>query len=59
MICRFDTAKMRIQALLNGEIDKIEELEAERLFLNEMGSEDIGKNFFWHSYSEIATVNIL
>lgn len=59
MISRFDTAKMRIQALLNGEIDRIEELEAERLFLNEMGSEDIGKNFLWHSYSEIATVNIL
>lgn len=59
MLCRFDTTKMRINAFLNGEIDRIEELEAERKFLNDNGTEDINDNFLWPAYAQIATPNII
>ena len=59
MLCRFDTAKMRITDYVNGKIKQIEELDADRMFLNSAGSEDIGENFFWHTFSEISTANII
>ena len=49
----------KMNYILIDEIQEIEELEADRLFLNNMGTEEIGKNFLWHAFAEVATVNIL
>jgi len=60
MLCRLDTAKMRIEAYLNGEIDRIEELEAERLpFFTGAFTENIGGSFSWNGYTSFSTVNHL
>ena len=62
-IARFETAKIRISEYLNGSIDKIEELEEERLYLDcRAYTEDENKfsgTFLWTGYKKIATVNIL
>jgi hypothetical protein len=58
---RLDTAKYRIDAYLNGECDRLEELEAERLRIDCVeGDADIfAGRFLWRSYQGIATPNIL
>ena len=60
LIMRFDTVKERLSAYLNGEINAIEELEADRLSFD--GSADgskIGESFLWYPYRNIATAGIL
>lgn len=61
LISRFETAKFRLESYLAGEIDSIEELEAERLRFD--GKPDIHERFddrfLWHSYRNIATAGIL
>jgi hypothetical protein len=58
---RLDTAKYRIDAYLNGECDRLEELEAVRLRIDCVeGDADIfAGRFLWRSYQGIATPNIL
>lgn len=58
---RIDTAKYRIQAYLDGEIDSIGELEEERLRMDcaEADKEHFTNRFLWRSYQGIATCNIL
>ena len=60
LIARFDTAKERIEAFFNGDIDNIEELEAERLCFD-CGKEGagIGETFLWQSYKGLSTAGIL
>jgi hypothetical protein len=59
LLCRFDTAKARIMAYLNGEIESIEELDADRLYLARGEDDNIANAFFWKKYQNIATMNIL
>ena len=58
---RIDTAKYRIESYLRGEIDNIEELEAERLRFD--GSKDheapFTNAFLWRGFQGFATPNIL
>ncbi len=57
---RFVTAKERIVAYLDGRIDRIEELEAERLRID-CTSDDANRfnGFLWNGYQTIATANLL
>jgi hypothetical protein len=55
---RFETAKMRILAYLDGEIAAIEELEAPRLALRGKAGE-IGKSFTWLHCKSFANPNFL
>ena len=55
---RFETAKMRILAYLDGEISEIEELEAPRLALRGKAGE-IGKSFTWLHQKAFANPNFL
>ncbi|WP_413374941.1 beta-N-acetylhexosaminidase [Alkalihalobacillus sp. 1P02AB] len=48
LLTRLDTAAMRIEAYLNGQIEKIEELEEERLNFNRNVEESTGVG--WSSY---------
>ena len=60
MIMRFDTAQMRIRDYLNGEIENIEELEAERLrFDGKEEGNGFGTDFLWYRYQQITTPGIL
>jgi hypothetical protein len=57
---RFNTAKERICAYLNGEITNIEELEAERLSFDcSKDGSNIGESFLWYTYRNITTAGIL
>ena len=59
--CRFETAKVRIGAYLDGAIDQIEELEEERLRFNCAGEDDPleFEHYIWTRYSAITNVGIL
>lgn len=60
MLARFDTAKMRIEAYLAGEIAKIEELEEERLRLdNDESAEPLGSVVNGVGYATLATGGVL
>lgn len=60
MISRFDTAKERILAFVNGETDSIDELKEERLRFDCMpDGSPLGSGFLWPSYSQISTTGIL
>lgn len=60
LLMRFETAKERISAYLTGEIEQIEELEAERLrFDCRAENAPIGDNFIWYRYQAISTTGIL
>ncbi len=60
LIMRFETTKTRILAFLAGEIDKIEELEEERLRYDCRGDgEPFGGDFLWYMYQRLATVSKL
>ncbi len=61
LLMRFDTAKERITAYLDGEIEKIEELEEARLRMNHSTESDpsFSGNFLWFRYGAFATANIL
>jgi hypothetical protein len=54
---RINTAVMRIEQYLNGEIDKIEELEDEKLYFRDNGEEN--KLICFNQYDRIATQNVL
>ena len=56
-IARFETAKKRIAAYIAGEIDTIEELAEERLYLIDTPNEDdrFGEMFLWMQFSKYAT----
>lgn len=57
---RFETAKDRISAYLAGEIEHIEELEAERLrFDGQPDDAPITSRFVWYKYQAITTASIL
>lgn len=60
MLMRFETTQMRIQEYVTGQIDSMEELEAERLRFDckEEGNE-WGSDFLWYRYQQIATPGIL
>ena len=60
LMCRFDTAKERILAYLAGGLDRIEELEAERLRLDGKpgGTEPrFQGKFLWMQYQTYATAS--
>ncbi len=61
LLMRFNTAKERILAFLAGDIDHIEELEAERLRYD--GGKDsappFGGGFLWQKYPTLTTPGIL
>ena len=60
LLCRFETAKARIEAYLAGEIPAIEELMEERLRIECIGpSAGIGDHFVWYPYKKFNTVGIL
>lgn len=62
-IARFETAKIRISDYLNGKIEKIEELEEERLYVDCHSYKDdenkFGGSFLWANYKKLSSVNIL
>jgi len=59
-MARFDTAKMRLAAYLAGEISQIEELEEERLRLdNDENAEPLGSVVNGIGYSTLATGGVL
>ncbi len=60
LAARFDTVKLRLDAYLNGEIDRIEELEEVRLRYDG-DTEDapkIDQRFLWMNYHTIAKIGI-
>ena len=61
LIARFETTKLRLAAYLNGEIDKIEELEEERLrYDGESADSDYPKfdgRFLWMHYRTISSAS--
>ncbi len=62
MVMRFDTTKERILDYLEGTLQNIEELEADRLYIHASDAnvaDKIGGNFLWNSYATIATANRL
>ncbi|MBR4960125.1 MAG: beta-N-acetylhexosaminidase [Clostridia bacterium] len=61
LLARFATAGMRIKAYLNGDIDALGELEAERLRFDCLGegASPFGGAFLWQRYTQMATANIL
>ena len=59
MLCRIDTAKERILAYLRGEIDAIEEVDAERLPLRPGDPEEMGGHLIWYGFGDCITANIL
>ncbi|MBE6589437.1 MAG: beta-N-acetylhexosaminidase [Ruminococcaceae bacterium] len=58
---RFETVKYRVQAYLGGEIDRLEELEAERLRFDgdDSSVERDHNHFLWWGYSQISNTGIL
>ena len=57
---RFETARDRISAYLAGEIEHIEELEAERLrFDGQPDDAPITGRFVWYKYQAITSASIL
>lgn len=61
LIARFETVKLRLAAYLAGELDRIEELEQERLRID-CATEDtdpISGQFAWIRYMSIATAGLL
>ena len=58
---RIDTAKYRIEAYLRGEIERIEELEADRLRFDCSKEHEapFTNAFLWRSFQGFATPNIL
>ena len=61
MIARFETAQLRLGAYLAGTLDRIEELEEERLRADGMpeDAEPFGGYFNWHRYASNATAGVL
>lgn len=59
VMARCDSAMYRIKAYLKGNIDKIEELEEERLYFSEHFGGDDCKLICCNEYQKIATQNIL
>lgn len=61
LLMRFDTAARRLEDYLAGRIEKIEELDEERLRMNLTSDEDtaFNGNFLWFGYTAYATANIL
>ena len=60
MTMRFDTVKELIRALLSGEIDHIDELDAERLRYDcKPDGSPIDTSFIWAPYQTVATTGIL
>ena len=65
LVARFDTVKERILDFINGDIERIEELEAPRLLID--GREydgsyskfDLKYRFLWNSYSGYTLIGIL
>jgi len=61
LVMRFETTKERILAYLAGELDAIEELEAERLRFD-CAAEDtapITSKFLWYTYTRMSTTGAL
>ena len=61
ILCRFETAKCRILAYLNGEVSRLEELEEERLRFN-CAPEDAPlefEHYIWVRYNQISNAGIL
>jgi len=59
---RFETVRERLDGYLKGEIDAIEELEAERLFINgphAEGEPSFDGTFKWIRYARYATANMI
>ena len=60
LIMRFDTVKERLNTYLNGDINAIDELEADRLsFDGSAEGSNIGESFLWYPYRNIASAGIL
>ena len=60
LIMRFETVKERVKAYLAGEIERIEELEAERLRFDCLADgAPMTEWFLWPRYTSIATTGIL
>ena len=62
-LARFETAKERISDYLEGKIDKIEELEEERLYVDCHNYKDdenkFSGTFLWKTFKSMSTINIL
>ncbi len=59
MLMRFDTVKKRILSYLDGEVDRLDELEEQRLRFDGAG-EDAPRfiePFFWKRYASVVTAN--
>ena len=61
LISRFETAKLRLESYLAGEIDEIEELAADRLRLDGLdeGADPFNGYFNWFRYETIATAALI
>ncbi|MBQ9976954.1 MAG: beta-N-acetylhexosaminidase [Clostridia bacterium] len=62
VINRIDTAKMRILDYLEGRVDRLEELEAERLRIDNLPNGSFPRfngDFIWRTYKSASTPNIL
>lgn len=63
LIARFETAKERIVDFLDGRIEKIDELDEQRLRIDGKGDADVqprfGERFLWYHYKTLTTPNIL
>ena len=61
LVARFESTRDRILDYLNKNIDRIEELEAKRLYFDGISSElePINSGFFWLSYPSIASAGRL
>ena len=61
LIARFESVKVRLAAYLTGEIDRIEELETERLRIDctAEDSEPFSGHFNWIRYASYATAGLL
>ncbi len=58
MMLRFETTKERILAYLNGSVDRLEELEQERLPYRPGMEENLGNTFMWIRQRQIASPSL-
>ncbi len=58
LLARFDTAKALISAYVEGKLERIDELEEERLSISNSPESFVGL-LYWGGYKSYATVNIL
>ena len=60
VISRIETAKARLEDYLDGKIDSLPELEAERLRIDCVANDNdlLCRRFLWNGYQAVASTNI-